>query len=355
MDYGANTKSSIGWKAAAINTSAFKGFSPLKEYGFETHISGMLNTAVDAFRDVGKAPPVFLNMNHGAGGKRISELSSGVYMDNMKKSFQLAKAEAQKMGMKISDTLVFNFIQGQSDGDNGSYYGQLKTLLGKVDSLADQVFGKNIQVEMMLSQVRGYGTKKVAKAQIDFIEDHANVHMGAAEYQFQASLPASTSDLTHLSSKGYLNMGASIGRKMAVALQGGSEEPITMAGYKKLSANKIEIRFDGVEGKLVHDPGIYSVAKQHTPQNFGFETYDTRSFTGTGIPDVQAAKITGARTVEVTFDKAISGKFQLWLGREDTFGGTTLRDSIVDQGPGAYGSKTVPIEEYAPIDWIEIA
>jgi Ca2+-binding RTX toxin-like protein len=416
LDFGPTHNSAAGWGDAPTDTARFAGFKALRESGTETHVSGMMAALRDAYESAGVDAPTLLHINAGFGGRSILELmtpqsrvfqdiptalssttagdifamSAGgdsfnfyqrtqdgftfestrtgplVYMDNLRTQLQLAVDYARGQGFALSPTIVFNWIQGQSD--NSLKYDQyLNELIDQVNDMVDAVVGSDVKVATLVSQTRGYGGKNISLDQLQVILDRDDVAFGASEFEFQALYPSRVNgDYTHLNPEGYFQMGQRIGRNIFAMLDGKENAPILFDTIEQLDSRTLLVKFSGVDTYLVNDPSRYLAANLMTPpSNMGFFAYGANGSKPSEFA-IESAVIVSRNSVRLNFDQDIAGDFTLFLGRtpEDlltdgpgglslaSFGGTTLRDAgrLESLQPTSGAALTDPhLYEFAPI------
>lgn len=422
LNFGSTHNNAAGWGANPVNDSLFSGFTALREVGTETHVSGMMLALRDSYLNAGIAPPTLLHINAGAGGRSILELmtprsrvfqdissaldatvpgdifavSAGgdsfnfyqrsqsgyqfelmrtgplVYMDNLRTQLQLAVDHAMRDGFELSPTIVFSWIQGQSD-NSLKYDSYLNELIDEVNAMVDQVFGRDVSLLTVVSQTRGYSAKTISLDQIKVVFDRTDVSFGASEFEFQARYPARVNgDYTHLSPEGYFLMGQRIGRNIFDALHGQENRPILIDSVEQVDTRTLIVTFSGVDTFLVHDPSRYQASNlMMPPSHFGFAAYGANGSKPAAF-SIQSAEIMGPNSVRLNFGADIVGDFTLYLGRtpEDLltdgpdglnlqgFGGTTLRDAGRLGALPPTGSTVLAdpfLYEFAPIQALLVA
>jgi Ca2+-binding RTX toxin-like protein len=416
LDFGTAHNTAAGWGAAPVNLARFAGFTALRESGSETHVSGMMSALRDAYVTAGVEAPTLLHINAGSGGRSILELMTPqsrifqdmptalssttagdifampagagsfsfyqrtqdgfaleatrtgplVYMDNLQAQLQLAVTHARAQGFELSPTIVFNWIQGQSD--NSLKYDQyLRELIDNVNEMADAVVGSDVKVATLVSQTRGYGGKSISLDQLQVIVEREDVAFGASEFEFQALYPSRVNgDYTHLNPEGYFQMGQRIGRNIFAMLSGQENTPILFDTIEQLDARTLLVHFSGVDTQLVNDPSRFVAANlMIPPSNMGFFAYGANGSQPAQFA-ISSAEIVDRKSVRLNFAQDIVGDFTLFLGRtpEDLltdgpgglsltgFGGTTLRDSgrLEVLRPTSGVALTDPyLYEFAPI------
>jgi len=371
-----NVAANVGWGSKTVNPAAFNGFSPLKETGSETHVSGMMNMLNYEYQANGLTAPTFVHFNNGAGGKSVLQLltsqsdiyastaegiqaeqtgnifavdkqdgtydfyiktatgalfynnDTGVmpFFDNLVTQLQLTVDYGRSHGYEISSDIVLNWIQGQNDtyidttaaAQAGFGYAYaLGQMFDKVEAAAQQIIGSNADVLGVVSQIKGFGNKSVPIEQLSYILSNPNVVLGATEYQFEAEFPSRPgADNVHLSAEGYYMMGQTIGGKMFDLLTGNENTPIVMNQVQQISATSVLVHFSGVNTYLVNDPSVFRAANYiDPPPTMGFGAYNaTGSSVMKGL-NVTNATIIDADTVQVDFSAPLTTAFRLYLGR----------------------------------------
>ena len=389
LDFGSPQLLARGWQTTPVDTNEYKGFTALREFGYETHSSSMLNRLITDYQAAGETAPTLLHISAGSGGRSILELmvsSSDIYdgldqavaatgvgavfavdnhdgtfayytktetglvsygtrsdrpvfFDNLTTELSLAVGTAHDLGYEVSKDVLFNWIQGQADASlqTGPYgYGYLLgKLFDKVEAIFDAAIGGGGDVVGLVSQTRGFGQKPVALDQLQYVRDHANVGLGINEFAYQSKYPAVVgSDYTHLSSEGYYMIGQELGDKFFELLHGREIKPLLIDSTLQTSATTITVHFDGVKGGLVEDNSVFSLTNNLTPPaNFGFTLYDAFGVRTNAIHVVNAT-ITGFDTVELTLDGPVTSDLRLYLGRGES-------DPLVGGGLPSYGGDTL--------------
>ena len=396
MNFGLRPFMNAGWHSTLLDPTKFIGFAPFVEAVSETHSSGMMNALVSDYYANSLIPPTFLYMNVGQGSQSILQLMTGKdhifqtssdamahvvdgdifavdklngsydfyartgsssyfygnlvgslnLFDNLIAEFNLAVNYGRAQGYEISPTLIFNWIQGQSDpavrAPGLGYQYELSQLFDRVGTLATQVIGPNANVVGAVSQVRQGTARQTGVDQLNYVLSHPNVAFGAPEYVLNAEYPSnpriSGGDYIHLSPEGYYIYGQTIGHQLFGLLTGHKDTPILIDRVTQISPKSVLVHFTGVEGTLVNDPSPYLASNFiHAPPNMGFGVY----LSGGGVQSaikVTNATIVGVDTVQLDFNIQLTGQFRLYLGSTEdnlmspygtglpAYGGTTLRD-----------------------------
>ncbi len=416
LDFGTMIETSRGWQSRAVDEAMFRGFTHLQETRSETHVSGMMSTIADHLQTTDPSITTLLHINSGANGRSIFELSlsdrdifdtlnngiastssgdlfgvfttSGIQVyiredtnatfirsigtdvqiyDNLEIQLRLAVQAAKSANISISEKVVFNWVQGQADGNSPLYGRALNYLLDKFSDSVSNVLGDGYNAITAISQFRGYGTKNVSAAQIEAIVNRDDVVLGALEYKYQSQFPSQVDlDYTHLSAEGYFRFGQDIGRNIAQALQGKENKPIIMQQIVQLDIDTIEVFFANVDGRLVEDSSIFSLDSHlRSPDFFGFGSYRL-PIPLSRLTPIASAAISGSNSVKIDFSLPIIQPFDLWIGNNDFdvyngsvagyslrgYGGTTLRDSAGSVAAQPFGN--VILDDHYLYDFIPI-
>jgi len=405
---------------AVYNGGGFVGLEPLRETRFETMDSSMIRHLINEYDQAGLVSPKFIHANTAVSGSSIlgflngsndvyatqaagtsatgtgehfsvlrsdgdydhyiDEGTSSVFVETTKAVRSLLEEglisgytdaidAAISAGYTVSDTFLFNWLQGQgSSSVGGQVYGydyHLDLLMDSVETAIEGHLGRDIDLVSSISQNRGYGPKFVAFEQLDAVLQNDSAHLGILEYQYQASAPSNPgSDYTHLSNEGYYLAGAQVGMRFFDAIQGNENAPMLIDSIVRGGANEILINFTGVDGVLVDDPSIYDPANDFIPpSNFGFGIYENPFRPSTNYI-ITSASIVDADTVSLVFNQEPVDGLTLVLGRtRETlidpaisghgrdFGGTTLRgsDAVAVLAPDQGTLSEQFVYEYAPI------
>ena len=416
LDFGSPGPAATGWHATPVDESRFVGFTSLREGRTESHASGMMTALHDSYGQNGREAPTLLHISAAASGRSILQLmtpqsrvfhdiptaleatSSGdifaiagsndwhsfyqrnengyssegarqgplVFIDNLQTQLRLAVEHARNAGYEIDPTIIFNWIQGQSDtGTKYDHY--LSELIDNVNQMVDVTLGYDASVATIVSQTRGYGGKTTSLDQLQVILERPDVAFGASEFEHQARYPAQVNlDYTHLNPEGYYLMGQRIGRNIYSFINEQENLPILFKDIQHVDPRTVIVEFSGVDTYLVDDPSRYAAGNMLIPpSNMGFGTHTANGLSPTSFR-VFSAEIIGPNVVKITFDQDISGDFRLSLGRgggdllNDSdgalnlsgFGGTTLRDAagLAALTPSGGGQLADPfLYEFAPI------
>lgn len=431
LNFGNSIPPSFGWGGRPVDPAAFNGFKPLAETITESHVSGMMNMLEYQYQSHGLKAPSFVHINTGAGGRSVLQLmtsksdifasydealqhkTSGeifavdlqngtydfyvrtdtgalfynndagtpVFYDNLVTQMQLAASYGRAQGYELDNNLLLNWIQGQSDTYlNSSAAGQagygyeyaLGQLFDQVETAAKGIIGTNADVYGVVSQVRGFGDKSVAKDQLDYALSNPNVALGATEFQFEAEFPSwVANDYTHLSPEGYYMMGQTIGSRMFDLVNGQENTPIVMDSVTRVSPTSVIVHFSGVDTYLVDDPSPYRAENFISPPpNMGFSLANSSGGGTVGGLAISNVTIVGPDTVQIDFNKALTIPVRLYLGGSKAalgtfangalsgFGGTTLRDASVKTAmpaPNGFALSDPSIYEYAPFQYFPIS
>ena len=419
-----------GPKGTLVIEEDFEGFTPLVESVQESHATAALNRLAERFENAGITDQDYLHFNSGAGGRSVLELmtrqsdiygdvsvgltetseneifavenadgkfdyyrSQGgnetllmtgaarpVFYDNFETQLKLSAEHALSQGYSISLNVPIFWIQGQADAPLGrnaeyNYRNALNAMFDQIQQSVKTILGADFQAVFSASQHRGYGGKEVALQTLEVIEERADTHFAAPEYQFEASEPALPgTDYVHLNAEGYYLLGQQIGERLFDTLKGNEDLPIVLSGYEMTGARSIIVEFAGVENGLINDSAIYRSENGFVPpDNMGFGLYNAGGFSAQNEPNIVSVEIVGFSRIRLDFDSDLSGVYQLYIGRNGQnlvpgspnggaasglgFGGTTLRDNEFDIAALPPVDRTLDsrfIFEYAPISHIEI-
>jgi hypothetical protein len=419
-----------GPKGTLVVEEDFEGFTQLVESVQESHATAALNRLAERFEDAGVIDQDYLHFNSGAGGRSVLELMTRqsdiysdvsvgltetsengifavenadgkfdyyrslggietllmtgaarpVFYDNFETQLTLSAEHALSQGYSISLNVPIFWIQGQADAPLGrnaeyNYRDALNALFDQIQQSVKTILGADFQAVFSASQHRGYGGKEVALQTLEVIEERADTHFAAPEYQFEASEPAlAGTDYVHLNAEGYYLLGQQIAERLFDTLEGNEDLPIVLSGYEMTGARSMIVEFAGVENGLINDPSIFRSDNGFVPpDNMGFGLYNAGGFSAQNEPNIVNVEIVGFSRIRLDFDSDLSGVYQLYIGRNGQnlvpgspsggaasglgFGGTTLRDNEFDIAalpPVARTFDSRFIFEYAPISRIEI-
>lgn len=367
LDWSGYTYDGRGWQSRPVDTGAFQGFQPMREHVTETHASGMIDAILSDYAKAGKTAPTFVHFNAGAGGKSVQELSGGVLLDNMRKQLNLVAREAKKEGLDFDDDVYVYFNQGAANSSTSyaDYKRLLKSYFDKIDNAADSAFGRDMDVKMLVAPGNGYNIRNVPIAQLDLAEEHPDIYAGRTSHLTYEYSSLDYTPTGHLSPWGYNVMGQHAGHYLYDIMQGRPDAPMLISNVQQTGARSIKVTMSGVEGRLVYDDDwIEPFARiRDVPDHFGFRLFTDRGYEGRGTPMVKNSKISGANTVDLTFDRDIDGDWRLYLGRpggDDVVAGTTLRESAIDRiivpshMRGDRDVVTTELDEYAPVQYVDV-
>lgn len=291
----------------------------------------------------------YLNAN----GRAVQVAKMGYepnFFDGILRSFEEIRTIADRGGYRITDRLLFSFIQGQADRrDYGttSYSDLLVALVARIDAAADRIFGQDITVVTVMGQTRN---AYVSKQQLHFVASTRNSFLGALEFPYQAENPDAWDYLagrklgnnpTHLNELGYSLLGQETGDVLYGALTGTADEDdfLRIAGIR-VAGNRITVRFAGLKGHLVEDDSVFGpVVGGGPPEHLGFR------LVGNSRYSVVDARITGPDEVTLTVSRQVDRALTLVLGNtqfladgsKNAFGGTPLRDSETRPADNPFG------------------
>ena len=292
---------------------------------------------------------IYLNQNSAAVKVR-SYATEPKHFDNVIASFQAIKAAADNGGYAVTDKLLFSFIQGQGDRQmyaSKTYSDLFGDLVAKVDAAADRVFGKDIEIVTVMGQSRN---QYVSKEQLHFVASTPNSYLGALESPYQAENSSAYNFVTgittgavtsHLNSLGYNILGQETGDVLYKVLTGTADEDnFIRIDSVAVEKNVIVVSFAGLEGTLFEDRAIFGAAVGGLPPaNFGFR------LAGNSKYSIVGSAISGANEVTLTLNKSVDRAFSLILGdsnflsdgSQNSFGGTSLRDSQTATADNLFG------------------
>ncbi|CUH80843.1 Poly(beta-D-mannuronate) C5 epimerase 5 [Tritonibacter multivorans] len=362
LDFDNPQNGARGWDTAAVDDEAFNGFTPRFEVAQETPATGAMNVLAEANPDT-----TFVSLHYGQSGKSLDYIRENT-LDGLTGQLELLKAHADSMGYTIDPQIELVWIQGQS-GSEGDYSDGLSAHLDEVQDFATSIFGSDFDVNMYSTIVRGFGGKTTTGEQFQAIQDDPDIFLGSTEWMFNAQYPAGgQASNAHLSGEGYYMMGTQIGTHIQANMDGTPVAPITIEAVRAMGGNTFQIDFANVVGALQSNPDVYADDDfAGVPDNFGIGIY--RSNQGSAPGEIVSAHIVDEDTIEFTYSEALSGTFNLWIGRNDSegwmadgggkgWGGTTLYDdgqSFTATDPGGHlNLQTDTLYEFIPQQYLEV-
>jgi hypothetical protein len=407
-----------GWGARAVTSSTFKGFQPLLETGTETVSSSIVNELISQYQAAGETSPTFVSINTAVGGASVLQLmvrpqdifqsvadglageaNGGVFavdkhdgsydfylndngsatfyknlsgsvsaFENFVEQVALAVQEARKEGYTVDPTVLINWMQGQQDNYTPNYGFLLNELLDRANAAVKSILSPDAGILASISQESAHGTVMTPTGQLSVVLSRPDAIFGTPEYSIEAgypSNPTNAADYLHASPTGYVLYGETVGKKFYDALTGHENTPILIDKVTQVSATSVIVHFSGVNTHLVDDTAIYRAANDLVPPSnlgFGAFTSDTGVQTRFKVSD---ATIIGPDTVRVEFTQAMTGTFQLYLGRTDEdlytgsqllqLNGTTLRDAATTPALAPTNGDMLAdpyLYEYAPVQYV---
>lgn len=304
--------------------------------------------------------------------------------DKVRPQFDIIAQEALAQDYTLQEKLAVAFIHGQADTNlvnDGDYdYSFLMAkYFDRIEAAVEASWGMDVELVVSVSQQRGYGGGGLAVNQLDIVIQDERVHLGAKEIIFESLYPSVPNDgnlaegerpdLTHLSPKGYMMMGQTVGTRLFDSLVGNKDAPILLeAAVHGQSGNELILTFSGVEGYLVEDTtDLREELGFITPEHFGIGIYDDRG-SSRNVPGISDSFISGDSEVTLILDQPISGIYQIWIGRNERsmaarevgsdlkdWHYTSLRDSETDDlvhVPGDLQADGEPVREFAPLQYL---
>lgn len=264
-----------------------------------------------------------------AGGKSILELSTGTLHANALEQIRVMVEEIQAVGT-LSDVAFIRWEQGQGDTDTDIevYKERLLWLLNEYDQAFDDAAGFDVEVNLVITQVRSYSTGKPAQAQFELAQEHENIILANTEAEFQFNNPASSMDFTHLNGQGQYDKGYSAGQTIGELISSDTPTDAVDVASIEIDGLTMIVHFDNVVGSLrVGDFYTHPDADAPSLETFGAGLFNSDGFTS-GMPSIVDAEILDADSVMFTLSEELSGPAVFATSREqdDNTHGSWLED-----------------------------